>query len=174
MNSPTKSISYFLLAIAVTSTGCTSSGWKPSFAAWKTPVDEKIIAEPGLVPDQTETDESIALVSAQAPSRETLTTLGKNENFNLVIQDAPGVVLVDFYADWCGPCRLQSKVLHEVEKQAASSGAQIVKVDIEQHESLAKKYDVKSLPTLVVLKDGEVVRSKTGLTSRNDILAMLK
>ena len=118
---------------------------------------------------------AVALVSAeQASPRQPVRTLGADESLSDYIQGAPGVVLLDFYADWCGPCKKQGKVLHELAEDAQRANAQIIKVDIEEHRDLAKKYNVSSLPTLLVIKDGAVTNKKLGLTDRKRVLAMLQ
>ncbi|MFK8111602.1 MAG: thioredoxin family protein [Rubripirellula sp.] len=116
---------------------------------------------------------TVSMVSAvKAP--QPLRTLKSNENLNDFVDSAPGVVLLDFYADWCGPCKKQSVILHEIEDDARAAKAQIIKVDFDQHEDLAKRFKVRSLPTLVVLKDGKVVQKKVGYTQKNQVLAMLR
>ncbi len=121
----------------------------------------------------------VALVSSQSPgptspAAEPMVTLGPGEDLRELLENSQGVVLLDFYADWCGPCREQSKVLHELEDYAASVQAQIVKVNVEEHPDLQKKFKVVSLPTLVAVKDGTVVHKKRGLTSMAQVEAMLR
>ena len=128
---------------------------------------------------KAESDSAIQLASAQKPTAPSvqivpLRTLGVADNFQQIVSEAPGVVLVDFYADWCGPCRKQGKVLHELESFAAANQAQIVKVDVDQHKAIAKKYDVSSLPTLIVLKNGKVVDRKVGLTNESRLRSMMQ
>ena len=74
----------------------------------------------------------------------------KNENFQEEIKT--GLVLVDFFATWCGPCKMQSAVLEEIENEV-----KIVKVDVDQHESLAREYSVMSIPTLILFKDELII-----------------
>jgi thioredoxin len=102
-----------------------------------------------------------------------LITLGPNEDLDKAIRDAPGVVLIDFYADWCGPCRRQGKILHGMESQAERNNATIIKVNVDKHPALSRKYNVRGLPTLIVLKQGEVVRRRTGLASKDAVAALL-
>jgi thioredoxin 1 len=113
-------------------------------------------------------------ISQHSISQHSIRTLQAGEDLSELVDDTQGVVLLDFYADWCGPCRKQSKVLHEVEEFASDCNAQIIKVNVDDHRDLAKKYQVSSLPTLLAVKDGTVRRKKTGLTDRHEIEAMLR
>ncbi|WP_247728781.1 thioredoxin [Halovivax limisalsi] len=69
------------------------------------------------------------------------------------------VVLTDFYADWCGPCKMIEPVLEDL---AAETDAVIAKVDVDAHQSLAAEYGVRSVPTLALFADGEQVEQQTG------------
>ena len=71
---------------------------------------------------------------SHAPNSAPLVTLGPNDNFDEMVYHASGVVLVDFYADWCGPCRKQGDILHEMERSAGENHASIIKVNIDQHK----------------------------------------
>lgn len=117
----------------------------------------------------------VALVSSVSkPAVPTLRTLAADEDLMAEIESAPGPVLIDFYADWCGPCRTQGKVLHDLEPFAAKHSAQIIKVDIEAHPAIAKQFQVASLPTLVVIKDGEITSRETGLKQAERIRDLLR
>lgn len=124
-----------------------------------------------------ESEPQIALASssssAEATNAQPLKTLGANESLDAELADASGIVLVDFYADWCGPCRRQSKILHEVEPQAKSNNARIIKINVDERPEIAKKYNVGSLPTLIALKNGTVVHRKVGLTDKAQLLSIL-
>ncbi|QDS91390.1 Thioredoxin C-1 [Roseimaritima multifibrata] len=104
----------------------------------------------------------------------TLITLPEGADLEALVAETRGPVLIDFYADWCGPCRTQGKILHSLESEAASRQGRIIKVDIEAHPKLAKRLGVKSLPTLVMIRDGEVVERKVGVTDKKTLLNWLK
>lgn len=74
-------------------------------------------------------------------------------------------VLVDFYADWCGPCRMMEPAVEKM----AEEGIQVVKVDIDENQKAASAYGVRSVPTLVVFKDGEPVRRAVGAKSAEEL-----
>lgn len=115
------------------------------------------------------------LTSASTPvNAAALLTLGPDDDFDSMIRDSSGIILVDFYADWCGPCRKQGTILHALEPDAAEYGARILKVNVDEHKDIAKRYSVSSLPTLIVFKDGAIVDRKTGLTDRRAIDRLLK
>ena len=90
----------------------------------------------------------------------------KTENFEEEIKT--GKVLVDFYAVWCGPCKMMHPVIEEIAKE--NPNLKIIKVDVDQHEELAQRYGIMSIPTLLFLKDGEVVEKRIGFTPK-EILA---
>lgn len=90
---------------------------------------------------------------------------------NLVLK-GEGVVLVDFFATWCGPCKALAPVLEEVADQVKDK-ANIYKVDIDQTQSLAQQYRVMSVPTMKIFKNGEVVETIVGLQSKSVLLDKL-
>lgn len=83
----------------------------------------------------------------------------KNNNFNL--EGGKGLVLVDFYANWCGPCRMISPILHELEEKYKGK-VKVIKVNIDENPQLASDYSVMSIPNLILFKDGEVLSHKIG------------
>ncbi|MCM1297676.1 MAG: thioredoxin [Muribaculaceae bacterium] len=82
-------------------------------------------------------------------------------DFNQIINDTKPT-LVDFFATWCGPCRMQGPILEEVKKRVGDT-ANIIKVDIDQNQTVAAQYNVRSVPTLILFKAGEPVWRTVGL-----------
>ena len=107
--------------------------------------------------------------SAVAP----LITLGPSDNLLAMVEQSSGVVLLDFYADWCGPCRTQGGILHEMERTASQNSASIIKVNIDQHRQLAKAFNVTRLPTLILVKNGQIIERQTGLANHQKVAALL-
>ena len=89
-----------------------------------------------------------------------------NDFEKLISEDKP--TLVDFFATWCGPCKMQAPILEEV-KNKVGDKANIIKVDIDKNEELARRYNVQSIPTLIMFKNSEAVWRAVGL-QQADIL----
>lgn len=85
---------------------------------------------------------------------------------------AKGVVLVDFYAAWCGPCKMFAPLLDQLAGELEGKTA-VVKLDIEEAVETAAEFEVQSVPSLFILKDGEVVKSFTGIQSKKTLLDAL-
>ncbi|MGE7766561.1 thioredoxin [Peribacillus sp. NPDC096540] len=83
-----------------------------------------------------------------------------------------GVVLVDFWAPWCGPCKMIAPVLQELDTEIGES-AKIVKVDVDENQETAGKFGVMSIPTLIVLKDGEVVDKVVGFQPKEALAELI-
>ena len=93
-----------------------------------------------------------------------------NENeFEKEIEN--GVVLVDFFATWCGPCRMMSGILEDVNTQIEGNG-KIIKVDVDQNENLARKFGIMSIPTLILFKNGQMVGKHVGVMQKADCLKL--
>lgn len=92
------------------------------------------------------------------------------ENFEQ-IKNGDQVVLIDFYADWCGPCRMVAPVVEEIAKENAN--VVVGKVNVDDDPELAQAYGVMSIPTLIVLKGGKEVARSTGARPKAQIQAML-
>lgn len=95
------------------------------------------------------------------------------DNFVEEALNTQDTVLIDFWAPWCGPCRMLSPVIDEI-AQSLTPGLKVAKVNVDEQPELAMKFGVMSIPTLVVLKGGEIVMSSVGVKSKSSILQMLQ
>ena len=93
-----------------------------------------------------------------------------NQEFVDCVENSSGVVLVDFFATWCGPCKMLAPVLEEVSQNTT---AQIYKVDIDNSQELCRKYGVMVVPTMIIFKDGKQVSKFSGFMPSEDILQKL-
>ena len=92
--------------------------------------------------------------------------------FNALI-NSKQPVLIDFSAQWCGPCRMQSQILEGLVKNFKGK-IKIVKIDVDENQEIALKQKVYSIPTLVLFRNGQVLWRKTGLSQRYELLELLK
>ena len=95
-----------------------------------------------------------------------------NDNFEKEIKQFDGVALIDFYADWCGPCKMVSPIVDAIAEE--QDKFKICKVNVDDESELAAEFSVMSIPTLVVMKNGEVVDTHIGLAAKGKILTMLE
>jgi thioredoxin 1 len=102
---------------------------------------------------------------------EHVSIIGSEAEFNTTIQS--GVVLVDFFATWCGPCRMQGPILEEFAAEIGNT-AKIIKVDADQFQSLAVKYDISSIPTMILFKDGQIINRLVGLQQATNLKTALE
>ena len=95
-----------------------------------------------------------------------------DQNFEQEVLNSDMPVLVDFYADWCGSCKMLSPVVEEIAQE--NSNIKVIKVNVDESQETAVKYQVMSIPTLVVIKNGNEVTRSVGVVSKSQILDMFK
>jgi len=93
------------------------------------------------------------------------------ENFQKEVLESSKPVLVDFFATWCGPCRMLSPVLDEIAQER--SDIKVVKIDVDQEQELAAQYRVVSIPSVFVIQNGEITAQSLGAKPKHQLLAML-
>ncbi|MCX4264148.1 MAG: thioredoxin [Muribaculaceae bacterium] len=93
-------------------------------------------------------------------------------DFNDIIKQSKPT-LVDFFATWCGPCRMQAPILEDVKKRMGDQ-ANILKVDIDQNQAVAERYNVQSIPTIIVFKNGEALWRTVGVQQADVLEAKLR
>lgn len=92
----------------------------------------------------------------------------KDEKFDELIKER---VIVDFYATWCGPCKMLGPVFEEVSKE---SSIKFVKVDIDEHEDLCREYKVMSVPTLILFENGKEIKRNIGFIPKDKLIEFIK
>lgn len=95
-----------------------------------------------------------------------------SENFKSEVLESSQKVLIDFYADWCGPCKMMGPVVEEIAEE--HSDVKVVKINVDNAEDIAIKYQIMSIPTRVVVKDGQEVNRSIGLISKEKIEELIE
>ncbi|WP_299895705.1 thioredoxin [uncultured Aquimarina sp.] len=94
------------------------------------------------------------------------------DNFSNIINSTTPV-LIDFYADWCGPCKMLAPILKEVKEELGDS-IKIVKIDVDKNQTLAAKYQVRGVPTMLLFKDGKQLWRQSGVLQKQNIISIVK
>ena len=95
------------------------------------------------------------------------------DNYKKEVLDTDKTILIDFWASWCGPCKMLSPIIDEVSNEV-SDNIKICKVNIDEQQDLATQFGIMSIPTLVVIKNGQIINNSVGVRSKEEILEMLK
>jgi len=96
-----------------------------------------------------------------------------NDNFTSEVLSSKEPVLVDFWATWCGPCRMVSPIVDEISEES-NGKFKVGKINVDEQPDLAAQFNVMSIPTLIVFKDGAAAKTSVGVHSKAEILAMLE
>lgn len=94
------------------------------------------------------------------------------ENLQSILNDSKPV-LVDFFAEWCGPCKVQAPVLKEVKSDIGDS-VRILKIDVDKSPAIAQQYQVNSIPTLILFRNGQPIWRQTGVASKQQLVNVIK
>ncbi|SHI54009.1 thioredoxin [Algibacter luteus] len=92
-------------------------------------------------------------------------------SFNSILKSNP-IVLVDFFADWCGPCKMLAPILKEVKEELGDT-VKIVKIDVDKNETLSAKYQIRGVPTMLLFKNGKQVWRQSGVLQKIDIVSII-
>lgn len=92
-------------------------------------------------------------------------------NFSAEVKEAASLVVVDFYADWCGPCQMLKPILEEISEER--SDVKIVKVNVDDSRELAQEYGIFSIPTVLLFKGGNIVDKFVGLKSKDSVIQII-
>ncbi len=97
----------------------------------------------------------------------------EENNFEEEVLKANGKILVDFYADWCGPCKMMAPIIEEIAEEVKET-VKVGKVNVDNNQELAIKYDVMSIPTIMIFENGKAIKTFIGVTDKQEILDVLK
>ena len=95
------------------------------------------------------------------------------ENFESEVVNSEKTTIVDFYADWCGPCKIMSPVIDKIAEENAET-IKVGKVNVDENQELAMKYNVMSIPTILVFKNGTISKTFVGVTTKEEIEEVIK
>ena len=98
--------------------------------------------------------------------------INNEKQFNDIVAD--GTTLVDFFATWCGPCKMLSPVLHNLDETNQMPNIKIIKVDVDENMDIARKFNIQAVPTLILMKNGKISKVSAGYMNENDLLNFVK
>lgn len=93
-------------------------------------------------------------------------------NFNSIINDTKPVI-VDFHALWCGPCKVQSPILQQIASELGER-VRVIKIDVDQNQEIANRYQIRSVPTLMIFKNGEIKYKQAGVHTKQQLMSVLQ
>ncbi|WP_372752615.1 thioredoxin [Mariniflexile sp.] len=94
-----------------------------------------------------------------------------NKFESILNQDKP--VLIDFFAEWCGPCKMMSPILKDL-KDTLGDSVSIIKIDVDKNQAIASKYQVRGVPTLMIFKNGKQLWRQSGVIQKNELVSILQ
>ena len=97
-----------------------------------------------------------------------------DQNFKQEVEDYAGLVLVDFFAPWCGPCQIMSPIIDEIIQENKDDQVKIGQLNVDENQAIASKYGVMSIPTFLVFKAGKVVEQKVGYGNKAETLKLIE
>lgn len=95
------------------------------------------------------------------------------ENYETEVLKSDKLVLIDFYADWCGPCKMMSPIIDEIAEEVGDK-IKVGKINVDENQELAMEYEVISIPTIIILQNGEVKNSFVGVREKEEIISCLE
>lgn len=95
------------------------------------------------------------------------------KEFKTILSETDKPVLIDFYADWCGPCKIQTPIMDQV-GTTVGEAAVVAKVNVDEERNIAREFGIMSIPTIILFKDGKVVTRLTGVTPKDRLVSMIE
>ncbi len=132
-----------------------------------------MMVEPGNVGPATSVRDDSPSPLGPLPAEDSMTTSLTDTNFDEEIAGSAEPVLVDFWAEWCGPCKTIAPILDEIAEEQAGK-LRIAKLNVDDNPEIARRFEVMSIPTLIVFQDGQPVKRMVGAKGKGQLLAELQ